>query len=133
MPDLDLPKILEKYGINSESLHKIHFGQGVVGKSSLVAIAACATIAFIASRFHGDWFLASALAAIVIGFPWYIRKITRFAKKNPELALMEGATLLAWKQTQLAAKEIPEPPNEPLISNPQESYPALSHSTEKAE
>ncbi|MCB1591853.1 MAG: hypothetical protein KDI90_05320 [Alphaproteobacteria bacterium] len=105
-------------GIKSESVHRIRLGQGLVGKSTLGFAITIISIAVVAYKTNNEYLLF-LIPFFVIGlFVWFFRSIKDFTEKNPELALLEGANLLAWKQIELAAKGVPKPENQQLIENP---------------
>ena len=117
---VDVPKILEAIGLKSESYSKIRFGQGVVGKTSMVALSVVFVLGTIAYKLENYPWMQFLLALIIAGgFFWYFKRTIKFSEENPQLALMDGAELVAWKQIDLAAKGIPSPPDTPAIANPQ--------------
>jgi hypothetical protein len=130
MPPIEIPAILEKFGIKAESLEGVKIGQGVVGRSAQVALGAMAVLAVIGCRLSSD-FLLLLLGAATIGTVWWFFNAARdFAIRHPELALMEGATLMAYKQVELASKDQPHPPQEqPLIANPSQAVISLPSNT----
>jgi hypothetical protein len=117
-----LQQLLEK----AESYIKIQFGQGVVGKLCLVAIAVCFAVAVVGRNITNDWIALFIILLLLGGFYWLFHNITNYADKHPE-ALMEGATLSAYKIATFAAKDQLNPPQEqPLLSNPSENKLSLT-------
>jgi len=123
----EIAAILEKCGFKAESFEKVRLGSGVVGKTAPVAIAVSAVAAIAAFRAQSDLLLLFIITGVFGGFFWYFRKILAFAKENPALAILEGAEFVAYKQMEVAAKDLPAPPKEPAISNPVTSGQSLIH------
>ncbi len=112
---------LERLGISEESIHKVRLGQGVVGKTSCVCIAACVVVtAAVFSNIH-PWVSSFAIVAVVIGCFFSNYRAFKYAEKFPAEALMEGATLLAWKKAELGALNQPVSDTDSSlpIANPQ--------------
>ena len=57
----------------------------------------------VAGRLPANLLLYLALIAAVV-FVVFLRSVLNFADKNPAASLLEGAELLQWQQTELAAK-----------------------------
>lgn len=60
-------------------------------------------LAITAGRLPANLLLYLAAIAAVV-FIVYLRSVLKFADKNPAASLLEGAELLQWQQTELAAK-----------------------------
>jgi hypothetical protein len=109
-----------------DSWVKIKFGPGVVGTLKACFIAVAMLIGIILFKIDNMWVLLGLGGVIIAFFMWFVLKVTQFAEKNPELALLEGAELSALKQAQLAAKNNLNPsPLDLPINNPVHSHTAL--------
>jgi hypothetical protein len=101
--DTVLDKISERIG-SSESLQRIKFGRGAVGKIAVVAVA-CA-VATGAVAFHisptGELAVLGVIGIIFIGS---ILAILRVIDKQPELAVLEGMELVRYKQVTIGSKD----------------------------
>jgi hypothetical protein len=124
---LDPAKVLEQIGIKGESLQKVRFSRGVVGKSSFVVVTALAVLAIVATRITGTEALLVIAGLTVVFALVFLVMSYRFAAANPSLALLEGAELLKWKQIEhQAAKGLPEPPKSLPVTDPSKPTPGLS-------
>lgn len=108
--------------MSEESLQRIRLSRGVVGKTTYTAIAFFGVLGIVAARLPSDMLLALALIACAI-FLIYFVGLLHFANKNPAAALLEGAELLHWQQTELAAKGTGPIPLQPAITPPRELPP----------
>lgn len=89
----------------SESVQKVKLGRGVVGKTTYVAIALMGVLAVIAARATSEdllWVGGLSVATFLI---YYFGSLL-FAARNPAASLLEGAELLAWQQSEMAAKGV---------------------------
>jgi hypothetical protein len=113
----DFQQILQGFGLSSESVERVKLSRGVVGRTTYAIVAFFAVLAIAASR------IATELLLWVIGigavtFVIYLFAVMRFADKNPGAALLEGAELLHWQQTELAAKGIEPQHTTPILPPP---------------
>jgi hypothetical protein len=92
----------------AESFRQVRFGPGVVGKTSYVLLALIGVWALVIWRLSSDVVLDAALmlaAGVVTAIClWWMRRTHAFAEKNPGLALLEGAHLLAYQRFLAQAK-----------------------------
>ena len=89
------------------SVSKIKLRGGVVGKVCTVLVVVAVAMAAIAWAARLVWVSVLALVLIfILCFPLLWRLI-RFAEKNPQAALFEGAEFLAHEQMQLGMKATP--------------------------
>jgi hypothetical protein len=117
---VDLGKVLEGLGVKAESAGRVRLGRGVVGKVTNAFIAVAVVVAAAILSLSGQPWLIFALALLfALGFFVYQRSILNFARRNPHLALMDGAEVTDYKRLELAAKGIPLPPPSPLMGDPQ--------------
>lgn len=101
---------MKKLGLRGESLQRIKLGRGAVGKTSSTTLALMTVLAIVALRLGSDWMLLTLAGLAICVFAFYLIMVLRFAAKNPGPALLEGAELLVWQSTEVAAKGLPRPP-----------------------
>jgi hypothetical protein len=106
---------LEEAGISGESLDRIRLSRGVVGKTSYVAGAALLVLVSVALVLREPGYLLMIGGFAVILFLIYFIGILWFSHRHPDVALLEGAELIKWRQMEMAAKGLPTPPQQPLI------------------
>jgi hypothetical protein len=85
---------------------QIKLGQGVVGKSTYAIAALFAVLGVVAIRVEPVFLFPLAILAVG-AFVYFQRSIVTFADQNPGVAMLEGADLLQWQKTDLAAKGLP--------------------------
>ena len=81
----------------------------------MVALVILGSIAW---QIGNENFLMIAGAAIIIFVVVVLLFLLIWAAKNPELAVMEGLDLAAYRQAEAAALGIPQPPSGPAIADP---------------
>jgi hypothetical protein len=101
--DQIIAKITSTLGLSSESLYKVKFGSGAVGKLSGVALVALLAIALGIYRSGADGILIG-IGAVLVVFVSTAGAILYIVKVRPEVAVMEGMELVQYKQVTLAAK-----------------------------
>jgi O-antigen ligase len=101
--DQILSKVTSTLGVSSESLYKIKFGSGAVGKLSWIAFVALLAIGIGISR-SGPNGVLIGIAAVLVVFLCATGAILYIVKVRPEVAVMEGMELVRYKQITLAAK-----------------------------
>jgi hypothetical protein len=62
----DIKDVLSRVGINAEALDRVRLAQGIVGKSSYVAVMALVTLTAIAISLHDPFYLLM-LAFVSLG------------------------------------------------------------------
>lgn len=97
-----LQDILKTFGL-SESVKSIRLSRGVVGRTTYAVVAFLGVVAVAAWRAAPEQLLWVAVIAGAV-FLAYFFGVLVFASKNPGAALLEGAELLHWQKTELAAK-----------------------------
>jgi hypothetical protein len=102
---LNLNEILRGAGLSESSLDKIRLGSGVVGRTSSVALMAMIAFGVIGYSLKEPLYLLILALIMAVVFAGYFIGILRFANKNPDLALLEGAELVHWRQIEMAAKD----------------------------
>jgi hypothetical protein len=100
-----------RLGVTSDTVQKIKFGRGAVGKISIVAVASVTGIAAVGLR-GGANFIYMAMGSIVLITLACLGLIFYIICNRPELAVMEGAELVMYKHVQLAAKGYTPTPEE---------------------
>ena len=116
--EFDTEEFLKGLGISGETISRIRLGRGVVGRVSYVAALTIAALALIAYKASGERLRIGIAATISIVFLIYFFRTLRFAEKHKDLALLEGAELLALRQMELRAKSVPNPPQQPVLPDP---------------
>jgi hypothetical protein len=101
---------LEGAGLSAESLDRIRLARGFVGKASYVAGVALLVLGAIAIRGGGEPPLM--VGATVLIFSIYFGGALWFAHRHPGEALLEGAELIKWRQLEMAAKNMPQLPQQ---------------------
>jgi hypothetical protein len=102
---LNFNDLLAKAGVNASAYDKVRLGSGVVGRSSAVAFMAMVGFSVIAYSLRDPFYLIVLAAIMAVVFGGYFLGILRFANNNPDLALLEGAELVQWRQIEMAAKD----------------------------
>lgn len=101
----------------------MRLSRGVVGRTTYAMVAFLAVLAIAAARIAPNlllWLVGIGALTFVV----YLLLVMRFANRNPGAALLEGAELLRWQQTELAAKGTGPIASGPAIAPPSER-PAL--------
>jgi hypothetical protein len=107
---------LKKLG---ESYSQIHFGPGVMGKTSRATLGLMGVWAIVLWRLSSDhWqnaFLMMGGCVITLVYAWWVNKSHVFAEKHPDLALLEGAQLIEYQRFEAAinGKVLPYSPPVP--------------------
>lgn len=110
-------KVNERLSGTSDTVQKIKFGRGAVGKTSVIAVAAVIAIAGMAIKIGASAVYVGIIAVTLItlgsfGLIFYI------VCKRPELAVMEGAELVMYQHVQMASKNYVPSPSEALVQRP---------------
>jgi hypothetical protein len=111
MPGVNVKQILEAVGVSEASLDRVRLSQGVVGKSSYVAGIALLALLVVAYSLKDSGYLLAVGCLIFSLFAAYFGGVIWFAHKHPDMALLEGAELVQWRQIEMAAKGQPSLPN----------------------
>lgn len=97
--------ILSKFGqIPGLDIKSIKLGNGVVGKATNALIALIALMAVIAYRSNPDMQIYILGTAVFVFLIFFIA-VMIFAVKHPNIAVLEGAELIAWRQMDMAASD----------------------------
>jgi len=104
--DVILGRISSHLGASAETLHKVKFGRGTVGKVALVAIFAIAAIGVSTYRLDGEVAIFGIGAVVVVTLS-VLGLILYIVIERPELAVLEGMELVQYKQITLGAKNMP--------------------------
>jgi hypothetical protein len=106
MAQFDLNETLRAAGIKTEELRHIQFApRGVVGKTSYVAAVALGVVGVVAWRVKSEEALLAVGGGVLLLFLIYFFGVLLFARKNPGLALLEGAQLLQWRQMEITTSD----------------------------
>jgi hypothetical protein len=115
---IDLKSALGQMGFKAEGVDRIRLARGVVGKSTYVAVATMGVLSVAAYGLKANpiGLLIVGFGAIVL-FCVYFFGIMFFASKNPNLAFLEGAELIHWRQMDISAQGMLRPAtSRPVIS-----------------
>lgn len=118
-----LGQLLKSFGLSEESVERIRLGRGVVGRTTYAAVAALFVLAVVASRADSTMLIWIAVLAVGL-FALYFLGVLIFAERNPGTALLEGAELLRWRQSELAAKGLDSIPPVPALPEPTDAQEA---------
>lgn len=86
---------------------------GIVGKTCYVLMAACGALAAIVVAIRTEAVGFAAIGALLVLVIWGLRRAFQFADANPDVALMEGAEIIAYRRMHLAQKGIGSLPDAP--------------------
>jgi hypothetical protein len=104
--DAVLEKISSHIGASSETLQKVKFGRGTVGKLAIVGVFAVASVSLATLRLNGALALFGIGAIVVITLA-VLGLICYVVIARPELAVLEGTELVMYKQVTLGIKDTP--------------------------
>jgi hypothetical protein len=110
--------IFDRFGIPVGAFARIKGGRGVVGRTAQVMIVALIILGAIAFRLRDELDLMIALAAVICFVMIVLWFLLNWAERNPQLAVMEGLDLAAYKQAESAALGLPRPPQTPAVADP---------------
>ena len=131
MAPTSLADILKTFGLSEKSVDRVRLGRGVVGRATYAVVAALSVLALVAWRGDSAMLLWVAVLATALFFVYFCG-VLWFANRNPGVALLEGAELLRWRQTELASKGIASISPVPALQEP-ESENVLSATSEEEE
>jgi len=101
--DAVLDKISSHIGASSETLQKVKFGRGTVGKLAIIGVSSLAAISLAAVHLTGNQALIGIGAMVVITLS-VLGLILYVVVYRPELAVLEGTELVMYKQVTLGMK-----------------------------
>jgi hypothetical protein len=106
--------VLSQLGVTSESLHKIKLGRGAVGKISVITAAALIAIGGVGLKLSdgGAFPILVVIGALVLIALAGLGCVLYVITKQPEIAVLEGAELVLYKQITLGVK------GQPVLSPP---------------
>ena len=87
------------------NITKVKFPNGIVGKVSLVLVVLIFMSIWGITKIGNELLSAVTILIVIIIVFITLLRLIRFADKNPQAALFEGAELLYHEQMQLASKE----------------------------
>lgn len=118
-----IQEALTKRGLDGVNLNQIKLGPGVVGRITTMGVAFFVCVAIALSRIDGAYFIAGIVALAAVILLILVFSAIRFANRNPELSLLEGANLVRYQEVRMAARGLPEAPPMPPIPDPQQHRP----------
>lgn len=105
---------------------------GIVGKTCYVLMAVCGALAAIVASIRTEAVGFVAIAALLVIVIWSLRRAFQFADANPDVALMEGAEIIAYRRMQLAQKGLGDLPDAIPVSAEGADRPPSPHDIEVA-
>ncbi len=111
-PIIDFDQLFET------TIGRIKFGSGVIGKTGTVMLGVVIVFGIVAYRIDGFWALAGIALLTAAVFLVYLFATLRFAERNPNIAVLEGAELIQAKRLDLGASEMPALPDQTVGPNP---------------
>lgn len=116
-------------GASAESLQKVKFGRGAVGKIAVITAVALLALAAIGVRLGASGGLLVGAGVVVITLA-ALGVILYILVARPELAVLEGAELIMYKHVSMAAKGVKTLPDSPVLPAPASDPPQLEASQE---
>ena len=104
--------------LSTKNLSKIKFGRGVVGKVNNLGIVSLIVMAIFACTIKNESMVFAFVIVILGAFLFYCKYVFAFAAKNPEIAVLDGAEFVTYKQVELGSKEITVPQPSSSIERP---------------
>jgi hypothetical protein len=101
--DIVWDKISSRLGGTSETVQKIRFGRGAVGKICVITFASITAIAGMALRLGASAIYVGIGAVVVIALGSFAL-IFYIVCKRPELAVLEGTELVMYQHVTMGAK-----------------------------
>jgi hypothetical protein len=116
--DTILRGISSRLGTSAQTIQKIKFGRGAVGKIAIVAVFALSGVAVIGTRLSGDSAILVGIGAIVLIALAVLIVMLVVILKRPEMAVLEGMEVVHYKHLTIGAKDF-QPENElPPVPDP---------------
>lgn len=122
-------RLSAQIGASADSLQKIKFGRGAVGKIAVVIAVSLIAVGAIGVRIGGSGGLILGGGLVLITLSG-LGVILYIVIARPELAVLEGAELIMYKHVTLAAKGLPSVPDSPLMPDPASTPPNEAPSQE---
>jgi hypothetical protein len=117
-PTSKFEAILDSLGVQAGALEKVRLGGGVVGKISYAVIALILVLGVIARQTTDPRILIILAGGAVGVFLIYLVSILVFTARHKEFALLDGAELIAYRHLEITAKDNPNPPKQPIVTDP---------------
>ncbi len=105
-----------------EFLQKVKYG-GAVGKQAVIAVVALIVLGIAILSLWGQ--MTAVLAIVIVVFAVFVISLASIHKtlqKHPELALMDGTEIIAYKKLEMTAKSMKIEPG-PLMGRPENPPP----------
>lgn len=90
--------------IQTNNLSKIKFGVGVVGKCSNLGIALLILLLLVIYKLENELAILFTVVVAIGTTIYFVKNLLSFAEKNPEISVLEGAELVAYKKVELKLK-----------------------------
>jgi hypothetical protein len=120
-PQSPLSSALRAVNFGSSGIDKIKLGSGVVGKLAATQMGlyvVCFAALVAGAVMQNPIMVFSSLGVAACGYVFGSLSSMIFAARHPDLALLEGAELVSFRQIEMAAKSIPIPPSQPNTAPP---------------
>jgi hypothetical protein len=103
----------------SSGLIKFQFGwRGVVGKLAYVALGAMVVLIFVAHELRDPTLLFILAVMAMLLFVIFLGGVLWLCSRHPQLALLEGAEIIQYRQLDMASKGDDRPPQGPNTEPP---------------
>jgi hypothetical protein len=124
LPEIIAERLSAYVGSSADSLHKVKFGRGAVGKVAVIIAVALLALGAIGVRVGGTGglVLGGGIVAVTLAGLGVILYVVIW---RPELAVLEGTELVMYKHVTLGAKGLTQIPNSPVIPDPSGGPPLL--------
>lgn len=119
---INIPKILEGFGLSVESGDHIRLKGGIVGKTTYALVALMGVLAILAYKATPSDVMPIVWTGVSV-FVLYFIGVLVFGFYNPGAALLEGAELIRWRKMGLESKTIPHPKDTAVIADPSAPIP----------
>jgi hypothetical protein len=123
---VDIGQLLTQIGARQNDIKQIKLGHGLVGKRTsahIATVAALAGIAIAIAAHNSQLGIAGAL--IIAGWIFWVSQrhssdMKKIAEDHPDLALLEGAEVLIYRQQEIqlaGTKRFPNPPESDVVES----------------
>jgi hypothetical protein len=116
--NFNLGEFFKGLGISGELVDRIRLGGGLVGKVTNAVIVFFVLLIVAAYKANAERLLAGIVIVGAVIFLIYMFSMIVFAVKNPTQMLLSGSEFVAWRQIEISAKSVPNPPSEPITIDP---------------
>lgn len=105
-----------------ESIKTIKLTGGIFGKTTLLLIVLCLSMAAVSIKIGNIWLVLTLMILISVLSFYALKRCFDFAERNPQAAIMEGSEFLAHERIVHGMKDDKNvPPHGSIIDHPQPS------------